>query len=158
MLISKTGSYFLWSPDGRYIAFTSDNDGTFEELDIYLLDASCIDRPEECGSSLVRLTKDQGWNWFADWSLDGEQILFASDREDSWEVHVMDDDGRNVTGLTDSGGGSSWPAGWLADGEHIVFSSDRDGDEEIYVMDDDGSNVVKLTDNSADDTAPALWP
>ena len=147
-----------WSSDGRYIAFSGDEFGTYEEIDLFLMEASCIDRPEECEDSVVQLTEEQGWNWFVDWSPDGERILFASDREDDMEVYVMDTDGRNVTQLTDSGDGSAWPIGWSANGKFIVFESDRDGDDEIYVMDADGGNVVQLTDNEAGDWGGDLWP
>jgi Tol biopolymer transport system component len=147
-----------WSPDGRYIAFSADTYGGFDEIDIYVMDASCIDRPEECESSLVQLTEGEKWNLFVDWSPDGKKILFASNRIDNWEVYVMDVDGQNLTRLTDSRGESSWPSGWSANGKLIVFESDRDGDSEIYVMDADGGNVVQLTDNRADDGSPDLWP
>jgi len=153
----------LWSPDGRYIAFAYDHDGSFETIDVYLMDAGCMDRPEECEDSLVQLTEEQGWCFAGGWSPDGSKILIdidldGGDSEESWEVYVMDVDEQEATQLTESGGERSWSAGWLADEDRILFLSGRDGDDDIYLMDSDGDNVVNLTDNSADDYSPDLWP
>jgi TolB protein len=59
------------------------------------------------------------------WSPDGQRLAFISSRGGSYNIYVMDADGRNVRRLTDHAGNDHDPT-WLPDGESMVFSSDRD--------------------------------
>ena len=59
------------------------------------------------------------------WSPDGRRVAFKSNRGGSYNLYVMDADGRNVVRLTDHGGNDHDPT-WLPDGQSLVFSSDRD--------------------------------
>ena len=68
------------------------------------------------------------------WSPDGRRIAFKSNRGGSYNLYVMDADGRNVARLTDHGGNDHDPS-WLPDGQSLVFSSDRDrgaGRSDLY--------------------------
>lgn len=72
------------------------------------------------------LTRDGDWNdEQARWSPDGRRIAFKSDRSGSFNLYVMDADGRNVIRLTDHAGNDHDPS-WLPDGQSLVFASDRD--------------------------------
>ena len=66
-----------WSPDGEKIAFTVGRGGTigFDRpvSNIYVIN---ID-----GSGLTQLTRDSGMNGNANWSPDGKQIAFSSNRD-----------------------------------------------------------------------------
>jgi TolB protein len=89
------------------------------------------------------------------WSPDGTQIAFASNREDDdsrSSVYVMDADGTNVRRLTPVGSRDYFPI-WSPDGTKIAFMSSRDGNQEIYVMGSDGSDVQRLTENDVFDAA-----
>jgi Tol biopolymer transport system component/DNA-binding winged helix-turn-helix (wHTH) protein len=59
-----------WSPDGRYIAFSSDRSRKF---DIWVQQAG--------GTNPVKITTRPGHNWQPDWSPDGSQIAFRSEGE-----------------------------------------------------------------------------
>jgi Tol biopolymer transport system component len=59
------------------------------------------------------------------WSPDGQRIAFKSTRGGSYNLYVMDADGRNVRRLTEHAGNDHDPA-WLPDGQSMVFTSDRD--------------------------------
>jgi Tol biopolymer transport system component/DNA-binding winged helix-turn-helix (wHTH) protein len=59
-----------WSPDGRYVAYTSDQSGNF---DIWVQPVA--------GGEAVRLTSDQAHDWQPDWSPDGSLIAFRSERQ-----------------------------------------------------------------------------
>ena len=78
-----------------------------------------------------------GGNWDDEqprWSPDGRRVAFKSNRGGSYNLYVMDADGRNLTRLTDHGGADHDPA-WLPDGESIVYASDRDrgpGRHDLY--------------------------
>jgi Tol biopolymer transport system component len=59
------------------------------------------------------------------YSPDGRRIAFTSNRSGSYNLYVMDADGRNVVRLTNHAGTDRDPS-WLPDGESLVFTSDRD--------------------------------
>jgi Tol biopolymer transport system component/DNA-binding winged helix-turn-helix (wHTH) protein len=60
-----------WSPDGRYIAFSSDRGGKY---DIWLQQIS--------GGDPIQVTKGPGQNWQPDWSPDGRYIAYRSEEGD----------------------------------------------------------------------------
>lgn len=62
----QTGA--TWSPDGRYIAYSSDRGGKF---DIWMQQVS-VGNP-------VQITKGPGTNWQPDWSPDGKYITYRSE-------------------------------------------------------------------------------
>jgi Tol biopolymer transport system component/DNA-binding winged helix-turn-helix (wHTH) protein len=57
-----------WSPDGRYIAYSSDRGGKF---DIWVQQVS--------GGNPMQITKGPGNNWQPDWSSDGKYIAYRSE-------------------------------------------------------------------------------
>jgi Tol biopolymer transport system component len=55
------------------------------------------------GANLQRLTQTPGeatGSYWPDWSPDGTQITFASNRDGNFEIYVMNSDGSNVRRLT----------------------------------------------------------
>ena len=62
----QTGA--TWSPDGRFIAYSSDRGGKF---DIWVQAVS--------GGDPVQVTKGPGQNWQPDWSPDGKYIAYRSE-------------------------------------------------------------------------------
>jgi Tol biopolymer transport system component len=65
----QTGA--TWSPDGRYIAYSSDRGGKF---DIWVQQVS--------GGNPVQITRGPGQNWEPDWSPDGKYIAYRSEDGD----------------------------------------------------------------------------
>jgi YD repeat-containing protein len=86
------------------------------------------------------------------------KIVFASNREGSMQIYVMNGDGSAVTRLTSSGANDDYPR-WSPNGAKILFQSDRDhpdtGYMDIYVMNSDGSGVARLTTDANDDSMPS---
>lgn len=60
----------VWSPDGKWIAFSSNRRGSY---DVWVIPAS--------GGEPTRLTYHSGADYVTDWSPDGSQVLFTSARE-----------------------------------------------------------------------------
>jgi Tol biopolymer transport system component len=146
----------VWSPDGQSIAFVSDREGreaALQELeqDIFVMASD--------GSQVTRLTESEGRDTSPNWSPDGCQIAFVSERDGNFEVYVMNADGSDPVRLTRSAG-YEWSPTWAPDGELITFTSTRDHEEtyDLYVMAPDGSNQTRLTFDPANDIIPRWWP
>lgn len=98
----------------------------------------------------VVATLGTGGNWNDEqprWSPDGRRVAFKSNRSGSYNLYVMDADGRNVDRLTNHAGNDHDPT-WLPDGESMVFSSDRDrgaGRNDLYRLWFADGRVDRLT-------------
>ena len=103
-----------WSPDGAWLAFTSERDGS---ADLYRV------RPD--GTDLERLTDSPAFDDQAAFSPDGRQIVFVTSRAGGTaDLWLLDVQTRRATALTSGAGGDFRPA-WSPDGTWIAFSSDR---------------------------------
>ena len=110
------------------------------------------------GSNPINLTQSlKKPEVYPEWSPDGQQIAFTSDRDGNFDIYVMNADGTNPINLTNHLAEDSSPA-WSPDGTRIAFQSIRDGNFDIYVMAADGANPINLTNHPAEDSGPAWGP
>jgi TolB protein len=131
------------SPDGKQIAFKSYRDGNWE---IYVMN---ID-----GSGQTRLTKSPGEDASPNWSPDGKQIIFETQRAspgnaDFRALYMMNSDGTNPTQVVAAGsvGGPKWSP----DGKEIAFYSNGDQGAGIFIVNVASGEIVKLISGSAGD-------
>jgi len=156
-----------FSTDGKKILYTStaedhrDVDYERKLRDIYVLDLA--------GNHALNLTTNGADDWHPNYSPDGKNIVFVSDRSDLRDVpfyqrlgsiFLMQNDGRFQMRLSDTlanDGGPCIAPGSTEDKGVIYFDSDRGGKKAIYRMDFKGKQVRQITFNpQADDAGPAI--
>jgi Tol biopolymer transport system component len=125
-----------WSPDSTCVLFTLLAGGGI----IYVLDV-------QTGQSEA-LTNSTQSNYRAEWSPDGTQIVFVSERDANPEIYVMNADGSAQRRLTDSPSALEDYPTWSPDGTQIAFSSTVNGQSDIYMMNADGSNIRRVTSHA----------
>jgi TolB protein len=150
--LTNEGDDPAWSPDGRYIAFSSDEDGT---RNIYVMDAD--------GSNARKLTSTNS-EYYQDrepvWLPDGRIVYHCGDK-DCWSV--MNADGSNPHCLTDGPTIGGDPA-WSPDGRSVTFVAGSDPSlfrqSDVYIAEADGSNPRALThlDEGEEARDPAWSP
>ncbi len=134
-----------WSPDGRYIAYSSDRGG---KLDVWVKQVS--------GGDPIQITKGKGNNWQPDWSPDGRYIAYRSE------------DGAGGLFVIPALGGASlerrmsffgYHPRWSPDGSKILFQTHftwLDANDKFYVAQVDGGEPREiLAQNIAEHD---LWP
>lgn len=139
-----------WSPDGSRLAFMSDR-GADGDTEIWLINTD--------GSGLTQLTSNDDTiaDGSPDWSPDGTQIAYSTNRDQDFEIYLMNADGSNPMRLTNTAGQDVQPS-WSPDGTQMVFFSDRDGNGEIYRINADGSGVLNVTMDGANEIDPDWSP
>lgn len=82
---SSAGSIMAFSPDGRFVVYDSRSDPDSPERDIHILSVD--------GSHDGPVVEHAANDWVLGWAPDGNWVLFASDREgtfDAWGIQVVD--------------------------------------------------------------------
>src|SRR5438309_3055523 len=180
-----TGKDFTWSPDGKQIAFISSTPGA--EADEASGDPMVITRylyKPDAGEGMTRFNDNQRLHIFVvdvstkqvrqltqgntdehsiDWSPDGQEILFVSNREpnqdeffnyDIFALKIADNSIRRLTATEYN----EYEPLWSPDGKRIVFRGTRRGltdrettmeDTHVWVMNADGTGCRK-TDAALD--------
>lgn len=96
-----------WSPDGRFIAYSSDRGGKF---DIWVQPVA--------GGDAVQITHGPGANWQPDWSSDGQLIAFRSEGGDGglYAVPALGGPGRKIASF-------GYHPHWSPDGSEVLFQT-----------------------------------
>ncbi len=136
-----------WSPEGDWVAFTSERGGS---ADLYRI------HPD--GTGLERLTDSPAFDDQAAFSPDGKQIVFVSTRSAGYaNLWTLDVATRKAKPLSTGNGGDFRPS-WSPDGRWIAFSSDRESDlppakgrwerlhlVDIYIVHPDGTGLKRIS-------------
>lgn len=110
------------SPDGAYIAFDSDREGTRA---VFIADAD--------GHNVRRVSGD-GFAAVPSWSPDGSQLAFVKGEPNDpnvWNLWTADVNSGTLRRLTSYQDGQPWGGSWFPDGSRIAYSHET----ELVVMD-----------------------
>src|SRR5216117_796616 len=119
-----------WSPDGRYIAYSSDRGG---KLDVWVKQVS--------GGDPIQITKGKGNNWQPDWSPDGRYIAYRSEDGEGGLFVIPSLGGAGLERRISSFG---YHPRWSPDGSKILFQKHftwLDGNDKFYVAQLDGGQT-----------------
>ena len=103
------------SPDGRYVAVEV-RDAANTDVMVFDLDRG----------TLTRLTFDPGLDWAPLWSLDGQRVVFSSDRDGSFGVYSRAADGTGQAERLTTSDTNQFPQSWSADGQALVVQETFD--------------------------------
>ncbi|MEK9628264.1 MAG: Tol-Pal system beta propeller repeat protein TolB [Nitrospinota bacterium] len=123
-----------WSPDGRWIVYTSYAAGN---PDLIMIDSS--------GNKRQTLHRLPGLNAAPAWSPDMQKIALVLSRDQNSEIYLLNKY-RNLKRLTRHFNIDTSPT-WSPDGKKIAFTSDRSGTgaPQIYIMDSEEGDKGKVT-------------
>jgi Tol biopolymer transport system component len=131
-----TGLWASWSPGGRRITFNAPGVGGIG--DIWTIGAD--------GTGLTNLTQTVSGESRPDWSPNGQQIAFASNRSGNTDIWIMDADDSNVVQVTNHPSSDAAPD-WSPSGQRILFQSNRcDPRLDVFVIDAQGVDDWQDTD------------
>jgi Tol biopolymer transport system component len=148
-----------YSPDGRWICFTSNRTG---DLDVYVMHAD--------GTHVIQITRTPGYDGDAFFSPDGKKLVYRSDRQLNGLLQIFVgtlafDPTGEITGLASEiqlthDTNVNWQPFWHPDGQHIVYATNLQGSSnyEIYLMRADGSHKTRLTFFPDFDGQPVFSP
>ncbi len=135
-----------WSPDGRFIAYTTFLEG---QADIYILDLA--------DGSYRSFCSQPGVDQAASWSPDGQWIAYSSSVDGNAEIYIRRLESGETRRLTYSWAIETSPC-WSPTGREIAFTSDRLGRPQVFIMDADGANQRRLTVEGDYNDSPAWSP
>ncbi len=136
-----------WSPDGRFLVFSSACSQSGFHL--YLYD-------HQTGET-SSLTSESISHTHPAWSHDGRFLVFAKYVNGNNDIFILDLDTNHQIQITDHPANDTMPS-WSTDDGQIAFVSNREGNKDIFIMNSDGSGIYNLTNHPSDDWYPSWSP
>jgi len=90
-----------------------------------------------------------------DYSPDGRQVAFSSNRSGNLDLWVADTSSGRLRQLTDDPA-QDWDPGFTPDGRAVLFSSDRSGNLEIWIASADGTDPRQVTHDGVGAENPTM--
>jgi tricorn protease len=141
-----------WSPDGKWIAYFSDESGEYE---LYL-------RTQDGQGDVrkINLGNPPSFYYSPKWSPDGKKIAYSDKRLNLWYVDVEKDGGKPVlvdTNPYDGGPGSGFDPAWSPDSKWIAYTRQLDSTiRAVFVYGMEGKATHQVTDGLSDAASVAF--
>lgn len=110
----------VWSPDGTQITFVSERDYNRE---VYVMDGLCFRLPDGCKGNARNLSQHPDSDITPNWSPDGSQIAFVSERNGAQGLYFTHPVERDIRPLVS---GFSRGLLWSPDGTRMAYVSGGD--------------------------------
>ena len=127
----------VWSPDGRWIAFSQKSDQGASDLII----------TDNNAENVLTINADEFDETNFEWAPNSKHIAFASESSGNAEIYTATPDGKTVNQLTSNRVSDTLPR-WNSNGSSILFLSGMDGIFDLYSMDKNGDQQKRITSNS----------
>ncbi|APZ43377.1 Tol-Pal system beta propeller repeat protein TolB [Acidihalobacter ferrooxydans] len=135
-----------WSPNGKYLAYVSFENGNSA---IYIQNLATAKR---------RLISDRpGLNSAPAFSPDGSKLAMTLTHDGHAEIYVMNLATHHLTQITHDPSINTGAA-WMPNGQSIVFTSDRGGSPQLYVKSINGGAAQRLTFDGIYNAGAAVSP
>ena len=132
----------VWSPDGRWIAFSMKGD---------------IWKVPAAGGEAVALTQGPAYHFEPAWSPDGTRLALSMDIKGNLDIGVVSADGGEVQRLTTDPQVDVEPS-WSADAKSLYFTSGRNSNLDIFAIDVDTKAERPVVVEPGDQFQPAVSP
>lgn len=133
-----------WSPDGRWVAFSSNKDGDYE---IYLMDINFNDLN---GDNWIQLTFNSTSDRGPSWSPDGKWIAYYSPHDEKQsEIHIISVNDGSVRQITFNNVFDRYPS-WSPDSQNLIYQSLDSSKWSIVITDLNGTLLKKIVSQNQD--------
>ncbi len=133
----QRNSHARYSPDGRYVVFTTGanpNNAATWEIGLLNLD----------DGAFQQLTRNDVRDSGPAFHPDGNSIIFVTFNNGDLDIATMDLNGENRQLLT-THDGWDWSANYSPNGQYIVFTSTINQTDQLFLMTADGANIQQIT-------------
>ncbi len=135
-----------YSPDGRYLAYTSYKNG---QPCLYLKDLK--------RGTVRKLSDYSGLNIAPAWHPDCRHLAVTLSKDGNPDIYIIDLWG-NIKARLTRGPGINVSPTWSPDGKKLAFVSDRAGSPQIYIMNLSSRTIERLTYQGDYNTDPRWSP
>ncbi len=149
----KVHSSLSWSPDGRriyYSKITTDNPGWYSLSDVYEYDLDA--RKEKRLTFALRALNPSI-------SPDGKKIVFATERDGTMNIGIVESDGKNYQCMTNFRNGEQvFTPKWSPDGSEVVFGWSLKEAQDVDLLTVASGNTETLIPGEDDARNPVFSP